>query len=281
MSSVRPPILPKSSVLSPVTVTSFFNHSFTSLNCNAFKSEQYSHFSVFSDSKPNQVRVKTDICSKQAILKQDPLNFKKTYSSEKVKLFIQKIEKKGIMIEPKVDGFACLLEYENGNLINALTKHDRLNSKVNYINRLSCVPKKLKMNFSGFIRGELFVSHRAFQSINNRRVKYRLEIYKDALGVLVSSFLRKTGDKFVDNNIQFFGYYMQYFGKQPYVQSQLDVHCYLKKLGFKCDLTSKFRIFKNTKKAMEYITDVKNRRCSCSAPIDGMVVKALHSDVPN
>jgi DNA ligase (NAD+) len=267
ISAVR---LSRSSAISPLAINSFFDYSFASLNCCSFRWEQRNHFSKFPKAYDS---------NKKVVLWKDPLNFKKTYSSEDIKVFVQRIKKSGIIIEPKVDGFACLLYYKNGKLNGAQTKHEKLNPNIiNCVNRLNCVPKKLKKNFSGLIRGELFVSHRAFSIINKRRIKYDFKIYKNALSVLLSSLMSKTGDTFIDNNIQFFGYYMQYLKSKPYEQSQIDTHDHLKKLGFKCDLPEKFRIFKDTKKALKYIKDVKSRRSCCSAQIDGMVIKILEPD---
>ncbi len=254
---------------STIIFTSCLNHPFYRLNCTSLRWEQPKYFSHAFNTK-------------RFFPLQDPLNFKKTNSLENVEQFIEKIKKAGIVIEPKIDGFACWLVYKNGELKYAFTKHNKLKI-MPYVHCLDCVPKKLNRKFSGLIRGELFVSHKAFRKINSRRIKSGMKIYKDTLGVLLGALLRrKKKDTSVNDNIQFFGYYVKYFKnpsrKQSHVPSQIDVHRYLRVLGFRCCLTSKFEVFRSAEKAMDYITNIESWRKSWLAPTDGVVVKVLQPD---
>jgi DNA ligase (NAD+) len=211
----------------------------------------------------------------------DPMpSISKTYSIEEMKLFIEKSKlfKNGIGIEPKIDGIALSLIYENGKLINIFSKHDDKNMKeldLNYAVKIEKIPKNLKKKFSGIVRGELFMTDGNFYKINNELNQAGLEQYKDSLSAVISSLhTRNIASSNLFDAMSFFGYHVAAEDLQQMTRSKL--YLYLEELGFEYDFKEKpFNIFLDVQKAIRYISDASARRREFKTAIDGMVLKPI------
>lgn len=218
----------------------------------------------------------------------DPITLKKTYSTEELKLLLKKIGSSEIVVEPKVNGIACSLRYVKGKLVAAFTKNnnssaqDVTDSILNFIS----IPKMLNEDFTGTIRGELFISNDCFTKINAERERYGMPLYKDALGIMVGAIRKKENNLLIRSGVQFFGYHVTLPNDlcntelNP-IPSQEFLHNYLKKLGFLYDLGVPYAVFTDLSAAQKYMIDVESRRRECSSNIDGMVVKARNPKEQN
>jgi|GEM_PF-5240170 len=212
----------------------------------------------------------------------DPIisNLKKTYSLQKLEDFCQKISMDKIMVEPKVNGVACSLKYEDGKLVSAFTKNgeDTGHEITDYVKTLPGIPQELLSKFTGMIRGELFITHKDFRKLNQERKKSGLDPYVDALGVVVGSLKKKEKNIPVHSVIQFFGYHVSDENSQNFQQlkSRIDLHNFLKTLGFKCDLETPFRTFNDLSSAIKYVDNPEARRRECEADIDGMILQSVN-----
>lgn len=83
--------------------------------------------------------------------------------------FLERIlDKSGLHISAKVDGISCRLSYESGYLVEAATRGDgytgiQITEKVRQI---SSIPQRLKLDFTGDIRGELVIYRDDFNEEN-------------------------------------------------------------------------------------------------------------------
>ena len=72
------------------------------------------------------------------------------------------------MVEIKIDGLSCSLEYENGELVRASTRGDGVVGEdvTANVRAIRSIPKKLK-NAPEFleVRGEVYMPHGAFQKL--------------------------------------------------------------------------------------------------------------------
>jgi DNA ligase (NAD+) len=242
---------------------------------------------------PNWTVSRTPQSHTKALVKfEDPMRrAEKTYFAEKVKLFCQKIVQHGIIVEPKVDGVACFLYYQNGIFVKALTKHDGKSGYdiSSYAKMIPAIPKKLKQNYTGAIRGELFITNRDFSELNVQRQRSGLSLYVSPLSVVVGSINSTKKNDAVNNNIQFFGYHLSNITKARkinrspsniIVTSQIELHKYLKVLGFSCEIDTAFSTFQDATAAFQYATDpnMQHRFPMC---IDGMVIKPLQLFSPS
>jgi DNA ligase (NAD+) len=208
----------------------------------------------------------------------DPVNIKRTYSEQELELFCEKIKSSRIIVEPKINGIGCMLEYEKGKLKRAILRSDQNSGEdfTDYAEYIRNIPKTLSESFTGIIRGELYITNKDLKKLNDERQKSGLEVYADSLGLL-ANFTTPTGKKNnpLYSSLNFFGFHMidKSICKVNLV-SQIELHDYLKKIGFRYDFTeTPFRIFTDSRMAVKYAADVEARRKEFSANIDGMVLK--------
>src|SRR6266540_2689518 len=115
------------------------------------------------------------------------LSLDNTYSEQEVKNFYARIqrllpdEKLPVVIEPKVDGVAVSLIYENGKLRQAATRgHGNVgdNIKQNF-RTIRSVPERLRDGAPKLleVRGEVYMDRKGFEKLNEERKKQGLPLF--------------------------------------------------------------------------------------------------------
>lgn len=214
----------------------------------------------------------------------DPfLKLRKTYSMTELRFLLNKTQSYEIVVEPKVDGVSCNLEYKNGKLIRAFTKnYGKTGQLLNeYVYKIPKIPNKIN-NINGIIRGELFVKKEDFQEINNIRNKKLLKPYSCCRSAVVASMNNKNC--FFYDKIQFFGYHInlkKIHNINRCFISQYDLHSYLYKLGFICYLHKTVRVFTRQNSAIKHIVKIKNKKIKYLTDIDGMILKPMNPHLAN
>lgn len=107
------------------------------------------------------------------------LSLNKAYSIEEIEKYIENIEKTlnivgpTFVLEPKIDGLSIALRYENGNLIQAVTRGNGVIGEDVTHNALviNSIPKKIKYLQKVEVRGEVFLQKSDFISMNENIVK--------------------------------------------------------------------------------------------------------------
>ena len=115
------------------------------------------------------------------------LSLDNTYSEEEVKNFYARIqrllpdEKIPVVIEPKVDGVAVSLIYENGKLLQAATRGDgNVGDNITQnIRTLRSVPERLRNGVPKLleVRGEVYMDRKGFEKLNDERKKQGLPLF--------------------------------------------------------------------------------------------------------
>lgn len=94
------------------------------------------------------------------------------FSYDELRDFDRRVRDAGIepeyVVEIKIDGLSCSLEYENGELVRASTRGDGVVGEdvTANVRAIKKIPKKLK-NAPEFleVRGEVYMPHEAFQHL--------------------------------------------------------------------------------------------------------------------
>jgi DNA ligase (NAD+) len=101
------------------------------------------------------------------------LSLQKAYSNEAVKAFLEKCGTNHLYcIEPKIDGLTIVLRYQNGLLLQAITRGDGKNGMdvTAAILASGTVPSELVNAPAQLeVRGEVFLTVPAFEALNHRR----------------------------------------------------------------------------------------------------------------
>src|ERR1043166_1194038 len=115
------------------------------------------------------------------------LSLDNTYSKEEIANFYKRItrllpdQKIPVVIEPKVDGVAVSLLYENGHLKYAATRGDGTTGDdiTQNVRTICSVPKQLKGNAPRIleVRGEVFMTKQGFLRLNVERSEAGLPVF--------------------------------------------------------------------------------------------------------
>lgn len=209
------------------------------------------------------------------------LSLSNTYSQEEVGLFLKRIAKltgkqtHTYSLELKMDGIAISATYENGKLVQGLTrgdgqKGDEVTTNIRTIKGLPLQlttknpPKLLE------VRGEVFMPRLQFEKLNRLKAAASELLYANPRNAAAGS-LKLLDPKEVSKrglSCVFYGI-AQIEGEN--VATQFEVHTYLKKLGLPvlkqvAQVTTSDEIF-------QFADDVLKMRSTLPFDIDGIVIK--------
>jgi len=208
------------------------------------------------------------------------LSLDNTYSEEEVKNFYARIqrllpnEKIPVVIEPKVDGVAVSLIYENGRLRQAATRGDGTvgDEITQNIRTIRSVPERLRGAAPKLLeaRGEVYMHKRGFEKLNEERRKAGLLLFANPRNAAAGS-LKQLDPAIVAKRP--LGVVLYGTGATNGVD--VDVHSeifpLLKKLGLPA--TERWWVAKSVEEILEAIHELDGIRHKFAYQTDGAVVK--------
>ncbi len=101
------------------------------------------------------------------------LSLGNTYSLEELREFWDKAGGVEVVCEPKFDGTAISLIYENGALAHAVTRGDGTvgDDVTANVRTIKSIPLHLSKDISVEVRGEIFMPHASFERLNSERAE--------------------------------------------------------------------------------------------------------------
>tara|TARA_A100001015_G_C15040948_1_gene739641 strand:+ start:456 stop:2411 length:1956 start_codon:yes stop_codon:yes gene_type:complete len=166
-----------------------------------------------------------------------------------------------LSVEPKIDGLAVAIHYENGRLKVAATRgNGYVGENITHnIKTIRSLPLKLKDPVSLEVRGEVFIRHSSFKKISHLFANPR----NAAAGSLRQLDSKVAAQRYLDIYI--------YVGIHESHKTHSDMLDYLSYLGFPviCD----YKVFQNINKAYEHITFLEQKKTQYDFDIDGVVIK--------
>ena len=214
--------------------------------------------------------------TKSVILKtQDPLpQMYKTYSKDQMEEWLKDYQDIEMFVQPKINGIGVTLCYENGHLVSAYTRYNKNESHdvTDKIRKFTNIPTELfNFNYKGTIRGELYIPFEKLKELNKDREQAQDKAYIDGLGAVNAALkLRNKEYSLLNNSIYFQGFYIP--KTQLGLSSQKEIQAFL----IKHKLASSkipYRLFKNSKEALNYLINIEARKSENPVSIDGMVLK--------
>jgi DNA ligase (NAD+) len=208
------------------------------------------------------------------------LSLDNTYSEEEVKNFYARIqrllpnERIPVVIEPKVDGVAVSLIYENGRLRQAATRGDGTvgDNITQNIRTIRSVPEQLRGPAPKLleVRGEVYMDKRGFEKLNDERRKEGLPLFANPRNAAAGS-LKQLDPAIVAKRP--LGVVLYGTGATEGVD--VDVHSeifpLLKKLGLPA--TEPWWVAKSVEEILEAIHELDGTRHKFAYQTDGAVVK--------
>ena len=194
---------------------------------------------------------------------------KKIILSENVKNHSKELE---YILELKLDGLSISLIYENGVLIQAVTRGDgQIGEDVTEnIMEIKTIPKKLKKNISLEVRGEIILPISSFNRINQEREDDGEDVFANPRNAASGTIRQLDKTIVAERGLDCYLYYL--VNAENYgINTHLESIEYIEKLGFKTTkIFEKYTDFKELEKSIE---KWHNDRKKLDYETDGLVIK--------
>ena len=199
------------------------------------------------------------------------------FSFEELRDFDRRVREAGVepeyVVEIKIDGLSCSLEYENGMLVRASTRGDGVvgedvTANVKAIKR---IPKQLK-NAPEFleVRGEVYMPHEAFRHLCAEQELQGAAPFKNPRNAAAGSLRQKDAKITGSRGLSIFVFNVQQIrGKELATHAEsLD---YLKSLGL--PVSPRYHVVHDIETAIAEIEQIGQSRSTLDFDMDGAVIK--------
>lgn len=211
------------------------------------------------------------------------LSLGNVFSAEELRAFDERV-RSGLpagsnveyVMEPKIDGLACSLIYENGKLVRAATRGDGVvgeNVTAN-VRTIRSIPLTLKVPDGEAVpelldvRGEVYMPRQAFMRLNEQRAERGESEFANPRNAAAGSLRQLDPQVTASRSLSFFAYYLVGEGAQPKHSESLAL---LARYGFK--VSENYKVVENIDEAIKYIGDFNELRQGLSYDTDGAVIK--------
>ena len=208
------------------------------------------------------------------------LSLDNTYSEAEVKNFYARMqrllpdEKIPVVIEPKVDGVAVSLIYENGKLRQAATRGDgNVGDNITQnIRTIRSVPERLRDNAPKLleVRGEVYMDRKGFEKLNNEREKKGLALFANPRNAAAGS-LKQLDPSIVAKRPLGIVLYGTGATEGLDIEVHSEVFPLLKKLGL--PTTEWWRVAESVEEILDAIHELDAIRHKFAYQTDGAVIK--------
>ncbi|MFZ4739633.1 MAG: NAD-dependent DNA ligase LigA [Bacteroidales bacterium] len=206
------------------------------------------------------------------------LSLGNTYSEEEITDFDTRIRKLinddfEYVCELKYDGVAIGLTYENGILVQAITRGDGVQGDdvTENVKTIRSIPLKLKGDFPQKfeIRGEIILPHVGFEKMNNERIEIGEEPFANPRNAASGSLKMQNSKEVARRPLDCYFYFLQ--GENLPFQSHYENLTKAKEWGFK--ISNYMVKCKTLDDIFVFINDWNEERCKLNFDIDGIVIK--------
>ena len=176
------------------------------------------------------------------------------------------------ILELKLDGLSISLIYENGMLVQAVTRGDgQVGEDVTEnIREIPTIPKKLKENVTLEVRGEIILPISSFNRINQEREDEGEDVFANPRNAASGTIRQLDKTIVAERGLDCYLYYL--VNAENYgIKTHLESIEYIEKLGFKT--TKIFEKYTDFKKLEEAIDKWHDDRKKLDYETDGLVIK--------
>lgn len=211
------------------------------------------------------------------------LSLGNVFSAEELRAFDERV-KGGLpegsrveyVMEPKIDGLACSLIYENGRLVRAATRGDgtvgeNVTANVRTIRSIPLVlkaPEGETLPELLDVRGEVYMPRHAFMQLNEQRAERGESEFANPRNAAAGSLRQLDPQVTASRSLSFFAYYLVGEGAREKHSESLAA---LARYGFK--VSENYKVVENIDEAIKYIADFNELRQRLAYDTDGAVIK--------
>ena len=199
------------------------------------------------------------------------------FSYDELRDFDRRVQDAGIepeyVVEIKIDGLSCSLEYENGELVRASTRGDGVVGEdvTQNVRAIKRIPKTLK-NAPEFleVRGEVYMPHEAFQKLCAEQELQGAAPFKNPRNAAAGSLRQKDAKITGSRGLSIFVFNVQQIrGKE--LTRHSDSLDYLKSLGL--PVSPRYHVVHDIEQAIAEIEQIGQNRSKLDFDMDGAVIK--------
>ena len=203
------------------------------------------------------------------------------FSIEEVEDWVEKIEQKAkeneikdvrYVVETKIDGLSSALEYREGKFVRGATRGNGLVGEdvTENLKTVKTIPQEIKDKINITVRGEVFISKKDFEQMNQEREENEEELFANARNAAAGS-LRQLDSKITAKRpLDIYIFNVQKIEGKKF-NSHFEELEYLDKLGFN---VNPVRIYcKTIEEIKNAIQKIGDDRENLTFGIDGAVVK--------
>ncbi len=205
------------------------------------------------------------------------LSLQDVFSRDEVEDFINdtisKLGEVEFVVEEKIDGLSLALRYENGELVQAITRGDGVvgedvteNARVisDVVQKLIDAPKYFE------IRGEVYMAKKTFDAVNARQEKLGLKIFANPRNCAAGT-LRQLDSRIVaERNLSMFVFNLQKIDGVE-ISSHTDAYNFMARNGVK--IIHNYKVCKTFEEVWAAIENIGSYRAGLQYDIDGAVIK--------
>ena len=205
---------------------------------------------------------------------QDVFSFDELYSfDERMKKFDDNIK---YVVETKIDGLSVALEYKNGEFVRGATRgNGQVGEDItDNLKTIKNIPKKLKENIDIVVRGEVFISKKDFDELNEKQDEENK--FANARNLAAGSLRQLDSSITATRPLDIYIFNVQKSDTIKFT-SHYESLLYLEKIGFN---VNPVKIFcNNIKEAIKAIEKIGEDREKIPFGIDGAVIKVDDLDL--
>jgi len=185
----------------------------------------------------------------------------------------EKISNYEYVVEHKIDGLSVSLEYRNGEFVRGSTRGDGFVGEdvTQNLKTIKSIPMHLNEKIPFLeVRGEVYISKRAFEKINQEREELGEPIFANPRNAAAGSLRQLDSKIAASRQMSIFVFNIQQVeGKE--IVTHLEGLRYLRKLGFTTILNDS--VYDNINLALARINEIGEERGLLPFDIDGAVIK--------
>lgn len=179
-----------------------------------------------------------------------------------------------VTAEPKIDGLSATLRYENGVLVQAATRGDGSEGEdiTANVRTIRDIPLRLYGEAPDLleVRGEIYMSHHEFASLNARQERDGKQIYANPRNSAAGSVRQLDPAITASRALNFFAYAWGAISRLP-AHTQWDMLQAFKSYGFR--VNPLIERCKTVEEVLAFYRKIEGRRAGLGYDIDGVVYK--------
>ena len=209
------------------------------------------------------------------------LSLDNAFSHDELRAWATRIEKLVpqtvcYVAEPKLDGLAISLTYENGKFTVGATRGDGITGEdvTANLRTVGSIPKTLKgkrVPALVEVRGEIFMPLKSFEDLNKRQADAGDRVFVNARNAAAGSLRQKDAKVTASRDLTVFCYQTGAVEGGPKLKTHSEMLAWLDELGF--PVNPQIRSFEKVEDLIPYLDEMEAARHALGYDIDGVVAK--------